>query len=89
MYCPNDAGKLVAVDNDKLLSQTSQAEYWTHQCPTCKIYWHLHLSGSEVVLIATKSDTFASKVKGDLKIVFSDRLAALSESVTIPLEKVV
>lgn len=82
MFCPNDAGKLVAVDNDKLLSQTSQAEYWTHQCSTCKTYWHLHLNGDDVVLVATKSDQIASKqIKTDLKTVLSDRVAILSAEV--------
>lgn len=78
MYCPNDAGKLVAVDNDRLLSQTSQADYFTHQCSTCKTYWHLHLTGSDVVLIATKTDQVAIvKIVSDLKTVLVDRVSKL------------
>ncbi len=79
MFCPNCRSELLAVDNDKLLSQTLDGgEYWTHQCSTCKTYWHLHLAGSEVVLIATKSDQIASiKIVDDLKIELSERLFKL------------
>ena len=78
MFCPNCRSGLLMVDNSKLLSQTSQAEYWTHQCPICKTYWHLHLAGDDVVLIATKSDQIASvKIVDDLKIELSERVFKL------------
>jgi len=78
MFCPNCKEKLTMVDNERLLSSTPQADYWTHQCPGCKTYWHLHLAGDDVVLIATKSDQIASKgITEDLKAELSKRIIEL------------
>jgi len=78
MFCPNCKKKLVPVDNERLLSATSMAEYFTHQCAGCKTYWHLHLAGDDVVLVATKSDQIAStKIRDDLKIELSERIVKL------------
>lgn len=78
MFCPHCKGNLQAVDDARLLSQTSQAEYWTHQCPLCNTYWHLHLADDKVVLIATETDQVASiRIKDDLKIELSERILKL------------
>ena len=78
MFCPNCKGAIVPADNERLLSATPMAEYWTHQCTGCKTYWHLHLAGDDVVLVATKSDQIAStKIVDDLKIELSERIVKL------------
>ena len=79
MFCPNCTSKLEAVDTEKLLSQDlGGGDYYTHQCPNCKTYWHTHLNSDEVVLIATTQDTFARKVKEDLIAELSVRVTELS-----------
>jgi len=79
MYCPNCAGNLEAADNEKILSQDNWGgDYWTHFCSKCKTYWHLHLSGSEVVLMATKQEQPASiRIVDDLKVELGERLYIL------------
>lgn len=68
MFCPNCKGELQAVDTEELLSQDLWGgDYYTHQCLGCGTYWHLHISDSNCVLIATNSDQIASKkIKTDL-----------------------
>ena len=77
MFCPNCTSALKPVE-DILSRNLDGGDYWTHQCPICKTYWHLHLAGGDVVLIATKSDQIASvKIVDDLKIELSERVFKL------------
>ncbi len=79
MFCPNCANELQAVD--EILSQDNwDGDYYTHYCSICPAYWHLHISGSEVNLISTKSQEVASnKITKDLVTALKDKVTKLEK----------
>ena len=81
MFCPNCAGKLQAVATEELISQDNWGgDYYTHFCPTCPAYWHLHISGDTVNLISTKSQEVASnKITKDLVTVLKEKATKLEK----------
>lgn len=81
MFCPNCKGKLEVVDTEKLLSQDLMGgDYYTHQCPSCNTYWHLHVHSGNVDLISTDTKQFiaSKKITKDLKTELENRVAQLS-----------
>jgi hypothetical protein len=54
-YCSNCGDKLVLSSDVALSTDKLDVTHYTHFCSTCKLYWHLHISGIGVVLSA--SDT--------------------------------
>jgi len=76
MFCPNCKGKLVLTDSELLSQDLQGGDYYTHQCESCKTYWHLHIHGDGIDLISTKhNQTVASnKIINDLKIELSERV---------------
>ena len=81
MFCPNCASKLKPIDTKELISQDNWGgDYYTHYCPTCPAYWHLHISGDTVSLISTKSQEVASKkITKDLVTVLKEKATKLEK----------
>ncbi len=79
MFCPNCASELQTVD--EILSQDNWGgDYYTHSCPVCPAYWHLHISGDAVTLLSTKSQEVASnKITKDLVTVLKEKATKLEK----------
>ena len=81
MFCPNCAGELAPVAPEEFVSEDLWGgDYYTHFCPVCPAYWHLHINGDGGVdLISTGSNQEVSnkKITKDLVTVLRDKATKL------------
>ena len=80
IFCANCGQALETVD-DILSQDLDGGDYYTHYCPGCKTYWHLHIHGGGVDLISTRSEQqIASKsIKDNLLLELKNRVSKLEK----------
>jgi hypothetical protein len=77
MFCPN-CGQPLTLYSAPLSKDSNRGDWYTHECKTCKSFWHVHLTGGHISAIATdQAGVFAIQVKDNLKTELQARIATL------------